>query len=298
MDILVTGASGAIGGSLTERLVRDGEHPVVASRDPRKLRRRFPDLRAVRIDVRDHESLAPALAGIDVAYYLVHSMEPGTQAFAQADRDAARAFGAAAKRAGIDRVIYLGGLGPPGAALSEHLESRQETGRELAAAGPSVLEFRAAMVIGRQSASYRMMTDLVRRLPAMVLPRWVRTPSQPIAIDDVLDYLAAGRSVDLPDHHTVVDIGGADVLAYRDMLKSVADRDGKHRVMVEVPFLSPRLSSIWCGVTTSVSTAVARPLVEGMTVPLVVTGDAAVTMFPDIRPMGFEDALRRAEAGA
>jgi uncharacterized protein YbjT (DUF2867 family) len=197
----------------------------------------------------------------------------------------------------VDRLIYLGGLGYEDQSLSEHLRSRQETGRILAAEGPPVVELRAAMVIAEDSASFRMLMDLVRRLPAMVVPKWVDTPSQPIGVDDVIAYLAAARGVDLEEQHTVVEIGGADVITYRDMIRIAAERTGRSPVIVGVPLLTPRLSSYWTALTTDVSSSVARPLIDGMSVSLVLRDpERARRLFPGVTPMGFREALQRALA--
>ena len=292
---LVTGASGTIGSRLVDRLRSEGARPVTAGRRPDALRERWPDLDARRLDVLDTVTLAPALDGVDVAYYLVHSMEPGAGSFAERDAEGAEAFARAAAAAGVARVVYLGGLGYEDQDLSEHLRSRQETGRILAEHGPRVIELRAAMVMASDSASFRMLMDLVRRLPAMVVPKWVDTPSQPIGIDDVISYLAASRGVRLDRQHTIVEIGGADVVTYRDMIRIAAERTGRSPVIVGVPLLTPRLSSYWTALTTDVSTSVARPLIDGMTVSLVLRDpDAARRMFPEVTPMGFREALQRA----
>ena len=297
MTILVTGATGAIGGRLVERLVAEGRAPRVASRRPSTLRDRWPGLDAVEADVLRPETLGPALEGVTAAYYLVHSMEPAAAGgFRERDADGARAFGEAALTAGVQRVIYLGGLGDDKGELSEHLESRHETGRILAETGPPLLEFRAAMVVSADSASFTMLTDLVNRLPAMIVPRWVDTPSQPIAVHDVLSYLVAGLEAPLDRARTIVEIGGPDVTSYRRMIQTVAAERGRHPLIVGVPLLSPRLSSYWCGLTTSVSSSLARPLIEGMTTPMVVSDDGARRRFPEIEPMSFNEALRTAFA--
>ena len=299
MTILVTGASGAIGGRLVDRLVAERREPRVASRRPPSLHERWPGLAAVELDVLRPATLGPALEGVRAAYYLVHSMEPAAAGdFRERDAEGARFFGEAARAAGVERVIYLGGLGADGADLSEHLASRHETGRILAESGPPLLEFRAAMVVSADSASFTMLTDLVNRLPAMVVPRWVDTPSQPIAIDDVLAYLVAGLETPLQEHRTVVEIGGPDVTTYRHMIETVAAERGRHPLIVGVPLLTPRLSSYWCGLTTSVPAALARPLIEGMTTPMVVQDDEATRRFPAIVPMSFREALRRAFASS
>ena len=299
MTILVTGASGAIGGRLVDRLVAEGREPRVASRRPPSLHERWPGLAAVELDVLRPATLGPALEGVRAAYYLVHSMEPAAAGdFRERDAEGARFFGEAARAAGVERVIYLGGLGADDADLSEHLASRHETGRILAESGPPLLEFRAAMVVSADSASFTMLTDLVNRLPAMVVPRWVDTPSQPIAIDDVLAYLVAGLVTPLGEHRTIVGIGGPDVTTCRHMIETVAAERGRHPLIVGVPLLTPRLSSYWCGLTTSIPAALARPLIEGMTTPMVVQDDEATRRFPTIQPMPFREALRRAFAAS
>jgi uncharacterized protein YbjT (DUF2867 family) len=297
--ILVTGASGSIGSRLVERLAAGDRRLRLTSRRPHELTARWPGCDAAELDVLRPATLAQALEGIDTAYYLVHSMEPAAEgSFSERDAEGAEHFARAALDAGVERVIYLGGLGEESGPLSEHLWSRQETGRILAEHGPPLVELRAAMVVSADSASFRMLTDLVNRLPAMLVPTWVETPSQPIAMRDVLTYLEGAVAVDLASHHSIVEIGGPDVLSYRDMIGVVAEHRGRTPVIVGVPFLTPRLSSYWCGLTTSVSPSLARPLIEGMTTPMVVRdSSASATMFPDVHPLGFAEALRRAEAG-
>ncbi|MEO8291797.1 MAG: NAD(P)H-binding protein [Actinomycetota bacterium] len=299
--ILVTGASGSIGSRLTDRLAAAARGPLrLAGREPAKLRSRWPDLESVELDVLRPETMPRALEGVDAAYYLVHSMEPSAGGdFHARDAQGARDFARVAREAGVRRVIYLGGLGDERHRLSEHLRSRQETGRILAAGGPPVVEFRAAMVLAGDSASFRMLDDLVRRLPAMVVPRWVSTPSQPIAVQDVLAYLERGVDVALDRQHTIVEVGGPDRVTYKEMIAIVAEREGRRRPpMIEVPLLTPRLSSYWCGLTTSVPAALARPLIEGLATPMVVTNDSAARRFPDIEPVSFREGLDRAMAEA
>ena len=294
---LVSGASGTIGSRLVDRLVADGETPLVAGRHPDSLRDRWPDLEARALDVLDPSSVGPALQDVAVAYYLVHSMEPGAGSFAERDAEGARTFARAALAAGVERVVYLGGLGYEDQPLSEHLRSRQETGRILAEHGPPVIEFRAAIVMAADSASFRMLIDLVRRLPAMVVPTWVDTPSQPIGVDDVIEYLTRGRTVPLTEQHLIVEIGGTDVVTYREMIRIAGERLGRSPFIVGVPVLTPRLSSYWTALTTDVPASVARPLIDGMTVPLVLRDpETAERLFPEIRPMGFREALQRALA--
>jgi uncharacterized protein YbjT (DUF2867 family) len=291
--VLVTGASGYIGGRFVDRL-RALDVPVrAAGRRPDELRERWPGIEAVEADVFRPETIESSTQGVRVAYYLVHSMAEGLAGFEERDRTAARNFAEAARRSGVETIVYLGGLGGEDDRLSPHLASRHETGRILAEHGPAVLELRASMVLGAGSASFRMLMDLVKRLPAMVTPRWVETRSQPIAIDDVLAYLKQARVVP-PAGHRIVEIGGADVLSYREMMRRVAATRGRRPVIVPVPVLTPRLSSLWCGLVTSVPASIARPLIEGLRNETIVRDDTAARLFPDIHPIGFDDAVARA----
>ncbi len=295
--VLVTGASGYVGGRLVERL-RELDVPVrAAGRRPQQLRDRWPDVEAVEADVFRPETIGPATEGVRVAYYLVHSMAEGEAGFEERDRVAARTFAEGARRSGVETVVYLGGLGGEDDLLSPHLASRQETGRILAEHGPNLLELRAGMVIGAGSASFRMLMDLVKRLPAMVTPRWVETRSQPIAIADVVAYLERARDLPSSEGRTIVEIGGADVLSYREMMLRAASTRGRHPMIVSVPVLTPRLSSLWCGLVTSVPASIARPLIEGLRNETIVRDDTAVRLFPDIRPMRFDDAVELATRG-
>jgi uncharacterized protein YbjT (DUF2867 family) len=294
-SVLVTGASGFIGGRLTEALAAGDVDIHVAGRNPDLLKRRWPDLTAVRMDVLDPASMAGALQDVDVAYYLVHSMSEGEHGFEERDRAAARNFAEAARAAGVRLIVYMGGLGDDAdEALSPHLASRHETGRILARYGLPVLELRAGIVIGSGSASFRMMMDLVKRLPVMVTPKWVRTRTQPIAIDDVIAYLTRAAAFVPREDHTIVEIGGPDVLEYKEMMVRAARLRGRAPLILPVPVLTPRLSSLWCGLVTSVPVSVARPLIDGLRNETVVrTGDAA-RLFPDVHPIGFDEAVRRA----
>jgi uncharacterized protein YbjT (DUF2867 family) len=294
MNTVVVGATGYIGGRLVDSLIAGGVQPRVAGRRLDVLTKRWPLARAVELDVLRPETIEPAIRGADVAYYLVHSMAEGEAGFEERDRIAASSFAIAAKGAGVGRVVYLGGLGSQADQLSAHLASRHETGRTLSDHGPKVLEFRAGMVIGAGSASFRMLMDLVKRLPVMVTPRWVETRSQPIAIGDVVNYLEQAQRLDLIEQHTIVEIGGAEVLSYREMMRRAAAFRGRHPAIITVPVLTPRLSSLWCGLVTSVPSSIARPLIDGLRNETVVRDDSATRLFPDVHPMGFTDAVAKA----
>jgi uncharacterized protein YbjT (DUF2867 family) len=291
MRILVVGASGYVGGRLAGRLAAPGRVIRLASRDVRGLAERFPGAEIARLDLLDPGTLPAALEGVDVAFYLAHSMAGGERGFVERDTRAARSFAQAARQAGVDHIVYLGGLGDPSTELSPHLASRQKVGAELAAHGVPVTEFRAAVIIGSGSASFELLRSLVEHLPVMVTPRWVRTLCQPIAIRDVLDYLVA--AVDHPEHHGVVEIGGPDVLSYAEMMQTYARLRGLRRLMVPVPVLTPRLSSYWCSLVTPVPSSIARPLIEGLRNQVVV-GDPGPAAIYGVTPAPFEEAVRRA----
>jgi uncharacterized protein YbjT (DUF2867 family) len=292
---LVAGATGLVGGRLAEALGDDGVEVRALVRDPGRaqhLRDAGHELR--RGDVLDSDSLTGAGHGVDVAYYLVHSMGRGTDSdFADRDRLGARNFARMAAAEGVGRVVYLGGLGDT--SDSEHLRSRHETAEILAADGPPLTYFRAAMVVAAGSESYRTLRYLVARLPVMVTPSWLRTETQPIAGEDVIAYLR--RAPEVPESAGAeVQIGGPDVLTYAEMLNQMADALGKRRpTMLPVPLLSPTLSSLWIGLVTPVDTGVARPLVEGLRTRTVVTNAGPAEPFA-VAPTPLRDALARAVA--
>lgn len=289
--ILLTGATGYVGGRLLGVLLGRGHRVRCLVRDP--ARARLPDgAEVVAGDVLRPETVRPALEGADVAFYLVHSMGAGGGDFAAADRRAARSFGDAAREAGTPRIVYLGGLE---GSDSEHLRSREEVAELLAERVPGTVHARAAMVVGGGSASFQMLRHLVERLPFMVAPRWVDTRTQPIAIRDVCTALAALAAHPGPPGE--VQLGGADVLTYREMILRYARVAGRRRPrMVRVPVLTPRLSSYWVGLVTPVSAGLARPLVQGLSAEMLVRTPPP----PGINdaPLGFDDAVREALAEA
>jgi uncharacterized protein YbjT (DUF2867 family) len=262
---LVTGATGYIGGRLVPELLRAGYAVRCLARRPSKLRDQpwHAEVEVVEGDVADSATVERAARGADVAYYLVHSLASGRR-FERRDRDMARAFGRGVRRAGVGRVVYLGGLYPDGVELSAHLDSRKEVGEILLDCGVPTAVLRAAVILGSGSASFEMLRYLTERLPGMVTPRWVDTRVQPIAVRDVLRYLVG--AADLPaDVSRGFDIGGPDVLTYRDMMQRYAAVAGlPRRRILPVPLLSPGLSSHWVGVVTPVPSGIARPLVDSL----------------------------------
>jgi uncharacterized protein YbjT (DUF2867 family) len=295
-SILVTGASGYVGSCLADRFRAGGVPVRLAGRRTEELTDRFLGPETVHLDVLDPSTIRPALEGIDVAYYLVHSMADADPGFAERDRRAAANFAAAATEQGVERIVYLGGLGDPNDDLSHHLASRQETGRALAGGGAQVVEFRAGIIIGAGGTSYRMLADLVKRLPVMVTPRWVNTRTQPIAIDDVISYLVAGASATIERHHQVVEVGGTDVWSYRELMQRFAVLQGRRKPrIVPVPVLTPKLSSLWCGFVTAVPASIARPLIDGLRNEVIVRDSVAASLFPAIHPVGFDEAVRLAQ---
>jgi uncharacterized protein YbjT (DUF2867 family) len=293
--VLVTGATGYIGGRLVPRLLEAGHSVRVVARDSGRLRERFARAEVVEGDLSERESIERALQGVDAAYYLVHSMSREDADFAEVDRKIASTFADAARAAHVGRIVYLGGLGVEGENLSPHLRSRHEVGAVLRRSGIPVTEFRAAMIVGAGSASFEMMRYLTERLPIMVAPKWVATPCQPIAIRDVLAYLAAELArPNSAGKDQMYEIGGADVLSYHDMMMEYAAIRDLRRKLIVVPFFTPRLSSGWVHLVTPIPSRIARPLIDGLRSPVVVRDDRALRDFPEIHPIGFEEAVRRA----
>jgi uncharacterized protein YbjT (DUF2867 family) len=297
LSCLVTGATGYIGGRLVPSLLAAGHQVRCMARDPGKLAGRpwSGAIQTARADVQDAAAVRRALDGIDVAYYLIHSLGSGA-AFEQRDREAARTFATAAREAGVRRIVYLGGLAPAGGELSPHLRSRSEVGDVLLGSGVPTAVLQAAVIIGSGSASFEMLRYLTERLPVMVTPTWVHTRIQPIAVRDVLHYLTGCAG--LPDEvNRRFDIGGPDVLTYADMMSRFAEVAGlRRRVIMPVPLLTPRLSSLWINLVTPVPSGIARPLVESLRNEVVCTEHdiARYVPGPPGGPLPLDEALRLA----
>lgn len=286
MKVTVFGATGVIGRALLPLLVADGHEIVAVSRSEREGE---GQLRWAAADVASGEGVAEALAGADVVYYLVHSL--GEKDFERKDREAAANVSREAARAGVRQIVYLGGLGGDEPDASAHLRSRRETGEHLAADGVPVTTLRAAMVVGEGSAAFETILGLVKRLPLMITPNWVSTPTQPIALADVARYLAgvAGREEALGRSF---DVGGPEVMTYRQMIERIAKLLGRRPLILGVPVLTPSLSALWLELVTPVNASVARPLVEGLKNPTIAREERIRELVPfELTP--FDEAARR-----
>ena len=292
--ILVTGATGFIGRHVVVALREAGHRVRCATRSHARARTSHPHLEWVELDLLRPETLGPALSGCDSAVFLVHAMGPDhTEDYPEQERAGAETFAAAAAKAGLSRIVYLGGV-VPAAGASRHLLSRQRTGEILRAGPVETIELRAAMVIGAGSASWVMVRDLSRRLPAMVLPRWLRNTSFPIAIEDVVHGIVAALA--LPrDRSRVYELPGPERMTHREVLIRAAAAMGRRRLMVSVPILTPRLSSYWIALVTRTSLAMAKELVEGVRSNLEPTGESLWARL-DHQPMPIDEAIRRALA--
>lgn len=292
--ILITGATGFIGSRLARKLVKDGYSVRCMVRQTASA---VPDgAEIVRGDLLEPATIDKALAGIDIAYYLVHSMSGGRAGFERRDREAARNFVAAANRAHVRRVIYLGGLGETGDDLSEHLKSRLEVADILKTGKFATTFLRAAVIIGAGGASFEMVRALVERLPIMITPRWVSTRCQPIAVDDVISYLAACPADERTSGRTF-DIGGPEVLTYREMMERLARIEGRKLCIIPVPVLSPKLSSYWVGFITPVSPSVSMPLIEGLRNEVICRESAIRDLIP-LRLTTYDEAVQKALMGS
>jgi uncharacterized protein YbjT (DUF2867 family) len=293
---LIAGSTGYVGSLLADELASRGRAVRCMARSPEKAKGKFDErCEIVQGDVLEPESLPPALEGVDLAYYLVHSMGRGGEGdFVERDRRGARNFAEAAKAAGVERIVYLGGLG---SGKSDHLRSREETATSLASTGVPLTYFRAAIVIGSGSESLRTIAYLVKRLPAMITPSWTETKTQPIAAADVVAYLAAAPDVPASAGREV-EIGGGDVTTYGGLLDEAAEALGvRKRPRLGVPLLSPSLSSRWIGLVTPVDSGVARPLVEGLSTETVVQDPSGMELF-DVSATPLAEAMRQAVPAA
>jgi len=287
--IAVAGATGYIGGLLCKRLRGEGlEVRALARRPERAGGLKDAGCEVVRADVLEAETLGPALAGVEVAYYLVHSMGRGSDGdFAARDQEGAENFAAAAAAAGVKRVVYLGGLGEG----SKHLDSRHRTAETLRRGAVPLVYFRAAAVLGAGSESFRTAFYLVRRLPLMITPRWVTTRTQPVAVADAVAYLAGAADLELPVEREI-EIGGPDVTTYGGMIDELARAQGRRPPLrITVPLLTPFLSSLWIGLVTPVDAGVAKPLIEGLATETVVDDPAGMELFPAIERTPLRQAL-------
>lgn len=297
MRIALTGATGYVGGRLAPILLERGYRLRCLVRDPKKLDNRpwrdDEGVEVVQSDLSDPGELVAQLRGCHAAYYLVHSMEAAGDAYAERDQRLARNFAEAAAEAGVGRILYLGGLGQESDGLSKHLQSRRDVEQALAESGVPVTAFRAAIIIGSGSASFEILRYLVNRLPVMITPRWVATECQPIAIADVIHWLC--EALQTPETAgRVVEIGGPDVLTYRDLMQTTAEVVGlPKRWIVTVPLLTPRLSSAWISLVTPVTYRIARPLADGLRNRVVVTDDTAQRLMPH-EALGVREAISRA----
>jgi uncharacterized protein YbjT (DUF2867 family) len=290
--ILVTGATGYIGGRLVPRLLAAGHRVRCLSRNPERLADRpWSGVEVVKGDVSDPASLETALQGVTQVYYLVHAMGEDRPDFRGRDLRQALTFAEACAKAGVRRFIYLGGLGDPTRHRSDHLASRQEVGVALGSSGVPVLEFRAAVIVGSGSASFEMLRHLTERLPIMITPRWVNTRCQPIGVRDVLAYLT--EALEHPDVTGIFEIGGEDVLDYRRMMLAYAEARGLRRIIIPMPVPLPILSVLWVDLVTPIPLELAGPLVEGMRTEVVVQNARALQVFR-VKPMTYREALNLA----
>ncbi len=291
--VLVTGGTGYIGGKLVPILIEQGYRVRCLARNPESIvKLGWRDVEIVQGDALRYETLVSAMKGVCVAYYLIHSMESGEADFEEKDKQAAENFGRAAKQAGVERIIYLGGLGSHSETLSPHLESRQKTGRVLRESGVPVTEFRAGVIIGSGSLSFELIRYLTERLPLMICPKWVVTKAQPIAVNDVLRYLS--EAVRVPESQgKIIEIGGPQVFSYREMILGYAKVRGLRRWLINVPLLTPRLSSYWVGFVTPLESGVARLLIEGLKNEVIVRDKTAADIF-SFSPKSYELALNEA----
>lgn len=289
--ILLTGATGYIGGRLLTRLKKRELKVVCLTRRPEALEhKKTQNIELIKADVQNKDSLVVAMKGVDTAFYLIHSMESEGD-FEEKDRVAAQNFASAAKECGVRRIVYVGGLGESGKELSRHLRSRQEVGRLLGEAGAQVIELRASIVIGSGSLSFELVRSLVDRLPILIMPKWVQVPAQPIWINDLLSYLEQSIDIEVSGSQ-IFEVGGTDVVSYRGIMEEYAKQRGLKRWMINVPVLTPYLSSLWLGLITPVFARTGRKLVSSLKNPTVVKDSKAKELFR-IKPQGLSFAIKK-----
>ena len=292
MTVLITGASGYIGGRLISVLEKEGVQVRCLSRRPETLNSRVSkSVEVVEGDALDKESLVRAMSGVETAYYLVHSMGSSGN-FVEEERRCAENFAEAASTAKVNRIIYLGGLGESSTGLSAHIHSRRQVGDILRTSSAQIIEFRASIVIGSGSISFEMVRALVERLPVMITPKWVATLAQPISITDVLTYLKLALCAPI-ETNKIIEIGGSDVVSYGELMKEYARQRGLRRFMIPVPFLTPRLSSLWLGLVTPVYARIGKKLVDSLRQASLVR-DASASEHFQVQPMGISDAVAEA----
>jgi uncharacterized protein YbjT (DUF2867 family) len=289
--ILLTGATGYVGGELLKKLEWAGHEVNCLVRNPGKLVTSSARTSVFLGDVLDRSSMREAFQGVDTAYFMVHFLSE-KNGFEEKEREAACNFASMARSAGVRRIIYLGALGNDGDGLSPHLRSRQDVGNVLRDSGIPTIEFRASIVLGEGSLSFQMIRDLAEKIPVMVMPKWASMKAQPIGIDDLLEYLVQALDINL-EHHEILEIGGLDRMSYGDLLREYARQRGLRRVMIPVPVLTPWLSGHWLSIFTGVDAGVGRKLIEGMRNPTVVESPRARYLFRLV-PASTSEAMRKA----
>lgn len=290
MKVLVLGATGYVGSNLVPRLIEKGFQVRCLVRDPTKVQ--LSKVEIIEGDASDQATIESAVTGCDRVIYLIHSMGSHSTRFEELDKRIATNVAVAAEGSGVKQIIYLGGLGNRRQAQTPHLRSRHEVAQILRSSNVPVTELRAAVIIGAGSASFEMIKTLVRRLPIMICPKWVNVRTQPIGIDDVVEYIAQSLDKGFADHKTI-DIGGPTVLSYRDMMLLVARQMHYRRLIIPVPVLTPWLSSHWVNLVTAVAAPLARALIESVRSETICESNAALSLF-DLRPLDFEAAVGRA----
>ncbi|GAB5405009.1 MAG: hypothetical protein Aurels2KO_32400 [Aureliella sp.] len=292
--ILITGATGYVGNLLLERLAAGGTPIRCLVRDPSKLTSRAPNdmIEVAAGDVMDASAVRQSLEGVETAYYLIHSMSSSGD-FERQDRLAAEQFGSLAHQAGVKRIVYLGGLGDDSdRKLSRHLRSRHEVGEVLRGSGVETIEFRASAVLGKGSLSFDLIRSLTQRLPVMICPRWLATPTQPISVKDLLDYLTAALDL-TSDGSRIFEIGTSNIITYGGLIREYAKQKGLKRLLISVPILTPYLSGLWLGLVTPATAEVGRHLIEGLRNPTIIQDPSALEAFT-IRPMSTSAAIAQA----